>query len=1024
MDFLTRFGIEKSRLTVLVILCLAMMGLSTYFSLSKRENPELTIRAAVVTAQFPGMSPNRMENLIAKPIERSLREIGEIKKINTLISTGNLEINLEIYDETTKSELQGVFQDIRNKMRDVAQILPPGTVGPQVNTNYGDVAIATIAITGDGYTNAELWDAADDLRQQLYLISGISKVSILGQQQERIWLELDGRKLATIGVQLDSVLQDLRAQNVILPAGQLQADGTDIVIEANGELQSVEDVENVLTTVEGQAGYLRLKDLMTVRRGYADPKEAPIYFNGQEALMLAVEMSPGVDIQVLGATLKDRLQDLENRQPIGITYAFSTFQETNVTKAINNALSNVGQTFGVVFLVMALFLGLRASLVVSSIVPFAMMFALIGMKLLGISIEQISIAAVIISLGLLVDNGVVVVQDIQRRLDEGAAPNEAAIGAGGQFFVPLAVASITTISAFIPMFILKGSNGEFAFPLGAVVGLMLLGSWLSAHYILPYLCAIFLRPSKAKDSQETGLLVRLYSSINGRLIRWGVLVIPAAYALVLLTSGVFGALKNEQFPLSERAEYLIYFNMPKGTAIQETEARALEVDQWLKDETINPEVDSTTLFVGNGGPRFYLALNPADTNPASAFILVNTQSFEGAVDAAERARRYLIENHPEAQTRVTRLSMGGAESGIVEVKISGPDADVLLSSARTVEAAFAEVPDITFFENNWGNKVLKIVVDIAQNKVREQGITSENISQALDAFFSGSQLSVYREGDKSIPIVIRAGESFRDSLEDLANFNLPNGNNQLVSIESLATFDLEMEFSQLRRENQERQIKIQGKSSTLSAYEVLAELQPTLDALDLGPEYSIEIGGEISDAAETNGILLAGLPPALAVMLIALMFQFNSFRRVGMTLMTIPLIVIGAPLGLYVLGQPMSFFAILGLLSLMGIIINNAIVLIDQIDIERQTMDLLTAIKTASEKRLSPIMLTSLTTILGLVPMSLSGGALFEPMATLMIGGLLLATPVSLFFVPSCYYLFFRNQHVGNTSDPAQSAAT
>ncbi|MEP4035758.1 efflux RND transporter permease subunit [Pseudophaeobacter sp.] len=1007
MEFLTRFGIQKSRLTCLVIIGLIFIGVSTYFSLPKRENPAITIRSAVVTAQFPGMAPDRIEDLIATPIERAMREIGNVEDLNTLISTGSLTINLTLFDEVSKAELEETFTDIRNKINDVKSSLPEGTVGPQVNTNYGDVAIATVAVTGAGFDYAEIWNAADDLRRQLYQLKGISKVSIMGHQDERIWLELDARKLASVGVQINQVITDLQNQNVILPAGELNAGGTSLTLAANGELTSVEAIGDVVTSVQGQSGFVRVKDLMTVRRGYVDPKEAPVFFNGEPALIVAVEMKNGVDIQVLGQTLRDSLPAFENTQPIGISYNWSTFQETNVTVSINNALSNVAQTFGVVLVVMMLFMGIRASLVVSVIVPFTVMFALVGMSNLGISLEQISIAAVIISLGLLVDNGVVVVEDIQRRLDAGESPQDAAIGAGGQFFIPLAVASVTTVSAFIPMFILKGSSGEFAFSLGAVVAVMLLGSWITAHYILPYLCTLFLRPKKVKSDAKKRLVVRIYSALVSKALRFGILVIPLAYGLVVLGGSLFGSVKNEQFPLSERAEYMIYFDMPKGTAISETEKNALAVEAWLRDDSVNPEVLNTTTFIGGGGPRFYLALNPADSNPATAFILVNTVGFEGALAAAERAKRYLVEQHPEARTRVTRLSMGGSESGIVEVKISGPDADVLLQSARKIEAAFAEVPGIAYYENDWGNKVLKLVAEVAQDKARELGVTSKSVAEAMNTFFTGQSLSTYREGEKSIPIVIRASESFRDSLEDLDNFTL-GGTDKLVAVNEVASFGAAMEFSQIRRENQVRQIKISGKSEELSAYEVLALLQPAIDALNLGSEYKIEIGGEVSDAGETNGILLAGLPPAFAVMLAALMFQFNSVRRVGLTLMTIPLIAIGAPVGLYLVGQPLSFFGILGLLSLMGIIINNAIVLIDQIDIEKRSAPLKEAVIKAAEQRLNPILLTSMTTIMGLLPMALQGGALFEPMATLMIGGLAFATPVSLFFVPSAYYLFFR----------------
>lgn len=1006
MNSLTSLGINKSRLTMLVMIGLLVQGLLVYISIPKRENPAITIRNAQVTAQFPGMSPDRMEDLIVVPIERKAREIGEIEDINTLVTTGSTVIKLTTYDNVTPQELDAVFQDIRNRMEDVKPDLPDGTIGPFVNTNYGDVAIATVAVTGEGFSYADIKSSSDDLRTHLYTVEGVSKVSLYGVQEERVWLEIDSRKLAAVGVQLPQVLQDLQKQNVILPAGQLDANGTTLILEANGDLGSVDEVGDILTKVEGLSGFVRLKDLMTVRRGYVDPATKPVYFNGQPAIMVSIEMSDSEDIQQIGKRLQDAVSAYEQSQPIGIAYTFSTYQETNVTASINSALSNVVQTFVVVVLVLLIFLGLRASMIIACIVPFTVTFALAGMRIMEIDLQQISIAAVIISLGLLVDNGLVVVEDIQRRIGEGDEPKQAALTAGKQFFTPLGVASITTVSAFVPMLILEGTEGEFAFSLGAVVGVMLLGSWLTAMYILPAMSVWFARRKVDKAKGKQGFLVRLYGTVVARSLMFAPLVILLTYGAVVGSATLFSGVKREMFPLAERAEYLIYLDMPKGTSISRTRQEALAVEKWLLDRQANPEVRDTTVFVGDGGPRFYLALNPADTNPASAFILVNTNGFEGAVTGAKRAQDYLLQNHPAARFKVKRLSMGGGESGIVEVEISGPDAEKLLDMARQVELGFADIPGIVQNENDWGNKSLKMIINIAQDKARELGVTSEDISNIMNTFFSGTTYSTYREGTESIPIVVRAGEGFRDSLEDLANLSISAGG-RLISLDQIATFQPRLEYSQLRRENQVRTIKIFGKSDTLAANQVVERMQPTLDSLPLGSEYKLNIGGETENSSKVNKLLLGGMPAALGIMLVALMFQFNSIRRVLLTFMTIPLIIIGAPIALLLTGEPLSFFAILGMISLAGIIINNAIVLIDQIDIERETLGLKEAVVQASMKRVTPILLTSLTTILGLMPMAINGGALFEPMATLMIGGLAFSSLLTLFFVPGGYYLFF-----------------
>ncbi|MEM8702461.1 MAG: efflux RND transporter permease subunit [Pseudomonadota bacterium] len=1018
MDFLTRFGLEKSRMTYLVMTLILIMGATSYLNLPKRADPAITIRTAAIQATFEGMAPTRIEDLIAIPIERKIREIGEVEDIETIITNGQVLLYATLYDTVGGADIETAWEDLRNKMDDVIAELPDGTNGPFVNTDYGDVAIATVALTGDGFELAYLEDVAEDLRKDLYRVPGITKVTFYGEQDERIWLDLDTRKLASIGVQLNQLLEDLQAQNVILPAGEIDAGGTSIVLEANGDLSTVEEIRSVLTKVSGLSGYVRLADLVDVRRGYTDPKEAPVFFNGVPAVLLSLEMADATDIQILGEELAQRLVDFEATQPIGISVNVSTFQETNVTAAVSNALSNVAQTFAVVFVAMLLFLGLRAAVVIASIVPFTIAFALTGMGLIGVDVEQVSIAAVIISLGLLVDNGLVVVEDIEGRINDGESPEEAAIDAGGQYVIPLAAASITTVSAFIPMLLMDGIEGEFAFSLGAVVSSMLLGSWLTALYILPFLSVRLLKRQTSKKTRKSALL-RFYGGLTQRLLPFGVPIIVLIYAAVGFSASQFSQVKSEMFPLTERADFLIYMDMPKEAAISETERQTLAVNHWLMDKTVNPGLVSTTIFVGEGGPRFYLSLNPADPDPASAFFVVNTSTFEAAREVSERARRVFIEKFPAARFRVTRLSNGGGEAGIVDVEISGPDADTLLAAGAKVEAAFAAAPDIVKNETDWGNKVLKVVVDIAQDKAREFGVTSEEISSVMASYFSGTVYSTFREGDEQIPIVLRASRNNRDSVEDLANLSIA-ANGELISIDQVAEFRPQLEYSEIRRENQVRQIIISAKSDSLAADQLLERIQPSLDGLDLGAGYSIRIGGELEDTADVNGQLGGNLPYALGVMILALVFQFNSIRRTLITFMTIPIIVIGAPFALMLTDRPMSFFAMLGLMSLMGIIINNAIVLINQIDINLETMNVRDAIVRASEQRAKPVILTSLTTVGGLIPMAISGGALFEPMATIMIGGLIVASPLTLIFVPSVCYLFMRNEKAA-TGEPLPS---
>jgi multidrug efflux pump subunit AcrB len=631
------------------------------------------------------------------------------------------------------------------------------------------------------------------------------------------------------------------------------------------------------------------------------------------------------------------------------------------------------------------------------------------MRALGIALEQVSIAAIIIALGLLVDNGVVIVEDIIARTNAGVPAKDAAIASGKQYAFPLLVSSVTTVAAFLPLFLLSGASGEYAFSLAAVVALTLAGSWIAALCILPALTVWFLANARAAATErKSGTRAEaIYGDVLNKTIRFAPIVVIACFGLVALALTQFPRLSKQMFPLSERNQFLIYMNMPDGADISETEPRALDVSRWLADSSKNPEIASQTAYIGDGGPRFYLTLTPVPADPASAFILVNTTSPTGAIRAADRAWKYLYENHPEARFKIKRLAMGSVESGLVDVEISGPDKDRLLALARQVRALLQAAPGIRENEDDWGNKIVKVLIDINQDRVRQLGITSQEITQLLATYFTGSPVSTYREADNAIPIVLRADAATHRNLEGLTSATFPK-NGELISLAQIATLRAGLDFSKIRRKNQELTIIVTGRSAAMTAGELLKTIQPGLDKLDVAGGYKVDIGGELQKSAETNRKLAAGFPWALTIMVLAIILQFNSFRRTLLTFLTIPLIVVGIPIGLWAASQPLSFFGTLGIISLAGIIINNAIVLIDQIDIERAHLDLRDAIIVAAQKRLRPILLTSATTVLGLAPMAIAGGALWQPMAILMMSGLALASVLTLVFVPAGYFLLFR----------------
>ena len=825
MNLLTRFGLARSRFTIAAMVGLLLAGIVLYPNFPKREDPVIVIRTAVVSALFPGMAPERMENLVAIPIERKIRELAEVKDIRTLVSEGSLTIYVDLKDEI--GNVNATWQRLRDKMGDAKIELPDGVIGPFVNSDFGDVAIATLAITGEGFSQREIKDVADDFRRQLYQLNGISKVDLLGAQDERVWLELDTRKLAAVGVQVNTLIKDLQSQNVVLPSGNINADGTRLLLETSGDFPSVRAIETMLTRVGTSDSLVRLADLVTVHRGYVSPKVKPIYFDGRPAVVLSVIMQPDQDVTQLGQKLRAAARDYEARLPIGYAIGFSTYQAEQVSASVNSALSNVAQTFIVVAILVVVFLGVRAGLIAAMIVPFAVMFSLIGMRALGIALEQVSIAAIIIALGLLVDNGVVMVEDIVSRIGRGMPAQDAGFAAGEQYALPLLISSVTTVAAFLPLFLLSGASGEYAFSLAAVVALTLGGSWIAALYILPALTVWFIGAGNARVDEDASpsRLQRSYGSALRFALRFSPIVLAVCIIAVVLALTQFARLPKQMFPLSERNQFLVYMNMPDGTDISQTEARALEISRWLADTSTNPEIASQTLYVGDGGPRFYLTLTPVAPDPASAFFLINAKDYEGAVRAADRAWNYLYANHPEARFKIKRLAMGSVESGIVDVEISGPDADRLLALGERVRSLFQAAHGIRDNDDDWGNKIVKVVVEIDQDRARQLGVTSEEVTQLLNTYFSGTAVSIYREGDNLIPIVLRAGAYTSKSLEGLTSATFAK-NGGLISLAQVARLKPGFDFARIRRKNQQRTIIVSARSTSLTAGELL-EIDPT-----------------------------------------------------------------------------------------------------------------------------------------------------------------------------------------------------
>ena len=1032
MSGITAFALNYQRIVMIFIVMIIVLGALQYSVHPRLEDPAIVIREAVVTAALPGLEPGKVEDLITRRLEEKIRTMEEVDDITSVSKTGVSTIHVTLRDEVSSDSFVEIWHELRNRVADVKPDLPEGTQGPEVNDEFGETAVATIALWSDGFTLAEMRIVARDIRDHLYALDGVKKVELYGVQDEQVFLEFSNAKLAEFGIDPSVIVRTLRDQNVILPAGSIDTASRDFVVEASGNFDSVEDIRDLLIPIPGTESVANLLDVVTISRGYVDPPVAPVYYNGRPAIVLSVSMLGGFNAVEFGERLKARIAEMDSALPVGYVLDFATYQPKLVERAVNGALLNVYETLGIVLVVVMLFLGLRTGLIVGSFVPLAMLLGLIVMGVMGVDLQRMSIASMIIALGMLVDNAIVVAEDIRTRLEQGADRKRACLEAGRTLAVPLLTSTLTTVFAFMPMVLIAGSTGEYVLSLGQVVITLLLGSWLLSMFVTPAMCFWFMKVKtpKAGEAQSTnedelysGRFYRVYRGFLELVLRARLAVIAVSIGGMVAAAFGFQLVVKEFFPPGDRNQFLTYIDLPAGANINTTEAIVREYAAWLGNEEVNPDVTGNIAYVGAGGPRFFLSLSPIDPDPNVAFVIVNTETAADVPTAVERSRRYFLEDQPDVRGRVKSMWLGATETGLVEIRLSGPDAEELFANAARLVDAFEAIPGTLDVRQDWENQVIKLVVAVDQSRARRAGVTSRQVALSLETFIDGSKITDYREGDVLIPIVIQAVEEERSTLGGLRDINVYAGGSGVnIPLSQIADFEGQWEFSRISRYDQERTVTVEAKHQYLKAGQLFAAIQPALDALDFGPGGYWEVGGELEDSAEAQQKLFGNMPFAALGIVLLLIWQFNSFRRTAIILLTIPLSLIGGVLGLIVMNSVFGFMTILGVFSLAGIIINNGIVLIDRIDSEiadgRQPYD---AVMMSALARFRPILMSTLTTILGLLPLIVSRDPLFYGMASLIAFGLLIGTVLTLGIVPVLYTLFFRVP-IPKRGAPAQPA--
>jgi multidrug efflux pump subunit AcrB len=1016
---LTSFAFNRSRMTWFAVAAIALAGLLAYSDFPSQEEPTMPVRVAMVAAFCPGLSTEQTEDLIARRLEERIRELAEVKNIDTRVRTGQVLITVELFDRYT--DLQPVWQRLRAKMNDARTDLPAGTQGPFVEDDYGRVAVASVAITAPGFSWAEIRNHVRNLRDRLYALPGVERITLHGLDEEIVYLETSNQKLARAGLSPARLLAELQQQNIVLPGGAVESGCVMAPIAPTGTLRTLEDLRKTPVTLPS-GGVANLGDLAEVTRGLADPPNLAALYRGEPAVVLAVSMVPGRNVISFGAELKQRLATLERDLPLGFQLSYVTFQADVVQQEMGKVKRVFLETLAIVMIVVVVFVGFRTGWIVGMIVPLSLLMSVALMRWAGIELHNVSMAALIIALGLLVDNAIVIAEDVLRRLAANEERKAACIAAGRTLAVPLLTSSLASIFAFLPLMLVTSSTGEYTRYLSYVITIALLSSWLLSLTVTPLLCYFFAKPAAGSDHQDSDSAYQqgLYRRLRP-LFEWVLdhrAIYLAGMSTLLVAAVLLFALVPQSFlPNSNRTQLQMSIELPPGSNPKETIALVKRLAGWLNDESANPEIIDHLSYVGEGGPRIVLSLSPPDPAPHTAYVIMNLRAKTRMEEVMKRIRIQLREQFPEARAQVQQFSFGMHEAGTVIYRIRGTEIEALRALARQVKSGLDAIPGTVDVRDDWENDIGRFVVDVDQNKARLAGVTSEAIALSMQGIFGAPVASGMREGDRTLPIIWRAPAAERNNLSRLGTIPVFSPDpNRVVPLAQVARVDYVPQPAIIRRHNLERTISVYGNRPGLTSYQLAERMRPAVERLHLPPGFRIEMGGEIEGNQEANAAIFQFLPVAVILLLAVFVWQFNSLRKVFIIGMSVPFCLIGVVAGMFVFRASFDFMAMLGVLALAGIIVSNAVLLLERIEAEvSEGKPLREAIVMASLKRLRPILMTKLTCVMGLVPLMLFGGPLWQGLSATIIGGLSLGTLVTLGMVPVLYSGLFSRQSPQHT---------
>ena len=1006
---IAEFSIKNRLLMAIVIMASLIGGWYAFENMGRFEDPEFTIRTAVVVTQYPGATPEEVANEVTEPLETAIQQLQEVEEIRSSSSAGlsRIDVDIKYAFSPSKTDLQAIWTKLRNKVGDAAANLPPGASTPYVNDDFGDVYGLYYLLTGDGYSMRELEDYAKDLRGDLLTVDGVAKVTISGAQSEAIYVEVSRERAAALGVSVNQIFSDLAQQNSVVSAGNVQIGNRRLVIQPTGSVHSVEAIENLVVSTASSGTLVYLKDIATVSRDYIEPSQLELRFNGQPAIGIGVSNVLGANVVKMGAGIDEKLREAIESRPIGIELHEYYHQGKVTDRAVSDFAVNVVMALLIVLVTLVVFMGPRSAIIIGAVLVLTIAATLATMYLTDIPMHRVSLGALIIALGMLVDNAIVVTEGVLVGIQRGRKKLDIATEVVRRTMWPLFGGTLVGIIAFAPIGFAPGSTAEYTGHLFWVIMISLLFSWVFALTLVPFLAdLLFTEKTESVDPKGDGVLMRSYKGfMRGVLmVRW--MPIAVAAGLFIASIWAFQFTKAGFFPASTTPQVVVDYWLPEGTDVSQTKADLVSIEPFLEELD---GVQHVQTLIGGGGLRFMLVYSPEAGNSAYGQFLIKTDSYEAIGDVIPRIQQFLDLNYPDAQAKVWQFQLGPGGGSKIEAEFSGPDPAVLRELANASKAIMATDPKAMAIKDDWRQPVSVIVPKYSESRGRRLGISREDLSNALQTNFSGTTVGVYREEDRLIPIVSRAPESERVDVQEMPGIQIasPMTGAIVPLIEVVDSVDTEWRDSILRRVDRLWTINAQADPATGElASDLLTRLMPQIEALELPPGYSLKWSGEFGDSAEANGNLASTLPLGILSMVLVVIFLFNALRQPILIFLVVPLSVIGVVLGLLVTNTAMEFMAILGLLSLSGLLIKNAIVLVDQMDLEiREGKARFDAVVDSAASRVRPVMMGSMTTVLGVIP--LFGDAFFKSMAVVLVFGLSFATLLTLIVVPALYVVFF-----------------